>query len=248
MRRFEDQSVVITGGSRGVGRALVEAFAAEGAAVSFSFVQNESKAREVETAVRRQGGQAYAYPLDVRDPQACSKWTDAVADARGLHVAIANAAITHDGFGAMLDAQDFADVVDVNLRGVFHLARSAGRTLMARGTGGAIVTVGSIASLRVHPGQVAYASAKAGVLALTRSFAHELAPRGIRVNAVVGGLLDVGMAARLGRRDKDRLLEHVPLGRAGKAEELAAAALFLASPEASYIVGHALVVDGGATL
>ncbi len=247
MSRFDEQRVLISGGSRGVGRALVEAFAAEGAEVVFTFVEREGKAREVEEAVAATGGRARAARLDVRDAEATRALVDAVAAEGGLDVVVANAAITRDAFGVMLDPADFADVVDVNLRGAFHLVRAAARTMMAS-AGGTIVTVGSVAGLRAHPGQVAYASAKAGLLAMTRTLARELAPRGVRLNAVVGGLLDTGMAARMDHRARAALLEHVPLGRAGRADELARATLFLASPEASYVVGHALVVDGGVSL
>jgi 3-oxoacyl-[acyl-carrier protein] reductase len=248
MSRFEGRGVLISGGSRGVGRALVEAFAAEGADVTFTFVEREDDARDVVKAVAAAGGRASAQRLDVRDPEATRALVDAVAAEGPLDVVVANAAITRDAFGVMLDPADFADVVDVNLRGAFHLVRSAARTMMAADRQGAIVTIGSVAGLRAHPGQVAYAAAKAGLVAMTRTLARELAPRGLRLNAVVGGLLDTGMASRMDHRAKAALLEHVPLGRAGRAEELARATLFLASPEASYIVGHALVVDGGVSL
>lgn len=248
MSRFEGKQVLVSGGSRGVGRALVEAFAREGATVSFTFLERETKAREVEEAVAANGGRAIGRRLDVRDADATRALVDQVASDGGLDVVVANAAITRDAFAVMLDPADFAEVIDVNLRGAFHLVRSAARTMMAGDREGAIVTVGSIASLRAHPGQVAYASAKAGLVAMTRTMARELAPRGVRLNTVIGGLLDTGMASRMNHRARAALLEHIPLGRAGQAEELASAVLYLASSDSSYVVGHSLVVDGGASL
>ena len=248
MSRFTDAVVLVTGGSRGVGKVLAESFADEGARVAITYQRRERDARRVCEGIVARGGSASAHAMDTREPGQVRAVVDAIAEEAGrLDVVVANAAINHPDFAAHMDPEAFADVIDVNLRGVFHVARAAARTMLARG-GGSIVTVGSLAALRAAPGQAAYAASKAGMLAFTRNLALELAPRGVRVNAVVGGVLDTGMAARLDHRTKRRHLELVPIGRPGRAEELAAAVKFLASQEASYVVGHALVVDGGASL
>jgi 3-oxoacyl-[acyl-carrier protein] reductase len=164
-----------------------------------------------------------------------------------IDVLVNNAATVHDAPVAMLAAGDWNDVIGTNLGGTFNFSRAVVRSMLAKHSG-VIVNVASAAALRTTTGQAAYAASKAGILALTRTMAAELGPRGVRVNAVVPGLLDTGMGERLARQRVDQVVGKVPLGRAGTGEEVARAVLFLASEEASYVTGHALVVDGGLTL
>ena len=155
--------------------------------------------------------------------------------------------LVRDNLFALSSPEDWDEPVRVNLGGALRVARAAVRAMLFTG-GGAIVFVGSVAGLRASPGQAGYAASKGGIIALTSTLAAELAPRGIRVNAVVPGLIAAGMAARLDRRVVERQLARIPAGRLGQPAEVAACALFLASPAASYVIGQSLVVDGGLSI
>lgn len=240
--------VVVTGASRGLGRAIAVAFGARGDFVYVSFATREADGEETLRLVRAAGGDGALLPVDVRDRAAVDAAVDEVTRARGgLDVLVNNAGLASDEPFAMMAQASWDDVLAVNLDGVFHFCRAAVRPMLARKRG-AIVNVASVAGLRASAGQANYAASKGGVLALTATLGAELAPRGVRVNAVVPGLIAAGMAARLDRRVADRVRGGIPLGRFGTAEEVAKAVLFLASDDAAYVVGQALVVDGGLSL
>ena len=246
--RFADQTVLVTGASRGVGRALAEAFGREGAFVLVAFHRREDAAAEALAAVLAAGGDGETLPLDVRDRAAVDRAVDRAVEARGaLDVLVNNAGVVRDDHISLMDPGAWDEVLAVNLTGVFNCSRAALRPMMARRRG-AIVNVASVAGLHASPGQANYAASKGGVVAFTRTVAAEVAPRGVRVNAVALGLLSTGMAARLDHRVARRQRDRIPLGRFGEAAEAAAAVLFLASDEASYLVGQTLVVDGGLSL
>ena len=228
--------VLVTGASRGLGEGIARAFAARGDHVIVGCrVQTDRAAALAEEL----GGSWLAF--DVRD-------RDAVREAiepLDLDVLVNNAGQTHQAFFAMDSGESFDDVVATNLFGPANCARAAVRGMLAKGSG-AIVNVGSVVSERTLPGHAAYAAAKSGLTSLTRSLAVELAGRGVRVNAVIPGVLDVGMGQRMAPRMKQRVMEHVPAGRVGTADEVAGAVLFLAT--ATYVHGQCLVVDGGLSL
>ncbi len=246
--RFADKTVLVTGASRGLGRSIAVAFAAEGAHVIAGYKLRERDAAETARLCGEAGGKATLARLDLRDRVGVMAAVEALADAHGaLDVVVNNAAVTRDELFPMLSMEGFEEVLATNLTGLAAVCRAAVRPMIARGSG-AIVNVASVAGAHASVGQASYSASKGGVIALTRTLAAELGPRGVRVNAVVPGLCAVGMAARLDRRILDQKRAAVPLGRFGEGHEIARAVLFLASDDASYVIGHALVVDGGLSL
>lgn len=248
MRRFENRNVLITGASQGIGRAIAEAFASEGARVGIGYRTHDAEAQKSLELVEAAGGTAVLLKFDVRDPAAVETAFGSFTGAdAALDVLVNNAAVLRDQFAAFLSPAEWDDVIAVNLNGTFYCCRSAVRAMLPRRRG-AIVNVASIAAVRARPGQSNYAASKGGVMSLTRTLGAELAPRGVRVNAVVPGIVNSGMGRRLDRRVADQARAIVPLARLGEAAEVAAAVLFLASDDASYIVGQSLIVDGGLAL
>jgi 3-oxoacyl-[acyl-carrier protein] reductase len=245
--RFEGRTVVVTGASRGLGRTMAIAFAGEGAHVVAGWNRREEDAAETGRLIA-QAGEGEIARFDVTRPDEVEAALARIHAARGrIDVLVNNAGISRDGAFALMSRAELREVLDVNLEGAFHCTRAA-LPFMLRLQKGAVVNVASVAGLRASPGQANYAASKGGLLAFTRTVAAELAPKGIRVNAVVPGLVDTGLARHLDRRLVARWRDLTPLGRLAQPEEIARAVLFLASDEASYVVGHALVVDGGLTL
>ena len=238
---------MITGSSRGLGRDIAVAFGAEGAHVAIGYRTQSDEAERTLDLVRRSGGSGSSHKVDVRDPEAVKKVVAELEGGRPIEVLVNSAAIVWDQPFVMMSPSAWNNTLATNLTGTYHFCRAVLPAMMARGRG-AIVNISSVAALRTTPGQTAYAASKGGVLSLTRSLAREAAPRGVRVNAVIPGLLKVGMGARLDRRVVARRLEDIPLGRLGRGEEAADAVLFLTSDEASYVVGQAITVDGGLSL
>ena len=248
MRRFDDATVLVTGASRGLGRAIAVAFGAEGAFVFVGYRANEKAARETLALVEAAGGKGAVSGFDVADGAAVDRAIDAMLQARGgLDVVVNNAGVARDELFAMMRKESWREVLGANLDGTFNVCRAVARPMMGRQRG-AIVNVASVAGQRASVGQVNYAASKGGVLALTQTLAAELGPKGVRVNAVVPGLCDTGMAAALDKRLVEARLQHLPLRRLGTGEDVAKAVLFLASADAAYVCGHALVVDGGLAL
>jgi 3-oxoacyl-[acyl-carrier protein] reductase len=247
MRRFEGKSVLVTGASRGLGRAIASAFGAEGAFVGVGYKTRKDAAEETLADVVRRGGVGVCLAIDTTDPAACDAAVAAVVAARGnVDVLVANAGVAEDGPFVMEDPAAFARVVATNLTGTANVCRAAARAMMSERRG-AIVTVSSVAGFHASPQQASYAATKGGIVALTRTLAAELARAGIRVNCVAPGLVATGLVKRLDHRVVQRRTETIPLARLAEASEIAEAVLFLASDAASYVVGATLVVDGGLT-
>lgn len=246
MPRFAGRGVLVTGASRGLGRAIALAFAAEGARVGVGYRTRRADAERVAVEAVAAGGAAVPIAMDVRDAAAVRDGVARFAGEGGLHVLVNNAAVVRDQLFPMLGAPDWQEVLAVNLTGTYTASHAALPFLLR--TRGAIVNVASVAGMRASPGQANYAAAKGGVLAMTTTLAAELAPRGVRVNAVVPGLLATGMGERLDHRVVEQRRTAIPLGRLGTGEEVARAVLFLASDDAAYVVGQQLVVDGGLSL
>jgi len=248
MSRFAGAKVVVTGASRGLGRAIAAAFAREGAEVFVGYRAREADAGRTVAEICEGGGTATKFRVDVRDAADVDRAFAAMREKAGhVDVLVNNAGVSRDGLFPMQDEDAWNDVLSTNLMGTARCCRAALGT-MWRARKGVIVNVASLSATLASPGQASYAASKAGVVALTRTLAAELAPRGIRVNAVVPGFLATGMTEHLDSRVVAEREARIPLGRLGTAEEAARAVLFLASEEASYIVGQALIVDGGMAL
>ncbi|MCB9638010.1 MAG: 3-oxoacyl-ACP reductase FabG [Myxococcales bacterium] len=248
MGRFDGKVAVVTGSSRGLGRSIASAFAQEGAFVWVHYQKREEDARETLSQIEAEGGKGGIFGVDVQDGAAVQKTFAELVEKQGpIDILVNNAGICRDQFFVMMDDQDWQDVLSVNLGGVYHCSRAVARSMISRKSG-VILHVASVSGLHASPGQANYAASKGAILSLTRTMAAELAPKGVRVNAIVPGLINAGMAVRMDQRIARQKREMIPLKRFGEAEEVARVAVFLASEDASYVVGQALVIDGGLTL
>lgn len=246
--RWKGKTGLITGASRGLGRAIAKAFAVEGAFVGIGYRRSDRGAEQTIAEIEELGGNAVLVKADVSDPAAVDKAIRSfLAKSDSIDFLVNNAAIVDDKPFALMSAESWSKILQTNLGGAFNCSRAVVRSMISQ-EGGAIVNIGSVAGFAASPGQVNYAASKGGLLAMTRTLAAELAPKGIRVNAIVPGLLTEGMAQRMDRRVAENWRQRIPIGRFGELDEVVRATLFLASEEASYIIGQALVVDGGLTL
>jgi len=243
---FKGKTALVTGASRGIGRAIAVALARGGASVAINYAGNEAAANEALKLVTEAGAaKAKLYRFDVADPAACNAAVDAVvADLGGLHILVNNAGIAIDQLVMRQKDEDWNRTLQVNLTGNFNLIRAVSRPMM-KARGGAIVNLTSVVGEMGNAGQAAYAAAKAGQIGLTKAVARELASRNIRVNAVAPGFIDTDMTAALPEAAKAKLKEQIPLARLGSAEDVANAVAWLASDLASYVTGEVLRVNGG---
>jgi 3-oxoacyl-[acyl-carrier protein] reductase len=248
---FAGRRVLVTGGSRGIGRATALAFACEGAAVAFNYSREEdaTEAEAALAALEAAGVRAHGARADVADGEAVARLFAEVRDALGgpPDVLVNNAAVSHDGLLMMLPESAWERVLAVDLKGAYLCCRGALRGMIA-GRWGRIVNIVSPAAFFGKEGASPYAAAKAGLVALTKSLAREVARHGITVNAVSPGFVDTRLVGDLGEAARQDMARQIPLGRLGSPEEIAAAILFLASPAASYMTGTTVHVDGGLTM
>jgi 3-oxoacyl-[acyl-carrier protein] reductase len=246
MSGFKDKVVLVTGGSRGIGRACAVAFAQAGAStVVISYAGNEAAAQETVGLLQAAGAKAEALKFDVADTAACASAIEGVVKTHGrLDVLVNNAGVAVDGLVMRVKDDDWDRQLDTNLKGAFALIRAASRPMMKQ-RGGAIINITSVVGEMGNGGQVAYSASKAGLIGLTKSVARELSSRNIRVNAVSPGFIGTDMTSHLNDELRQKMLEGIPLGRLGNPEEVAGAVLFLASDAASYITGEVLKVNGG---
>ena len=236
---------LVTGASRGIGKAIACKLAREGAKVIINYNGSKEKAEAVKSEIEAAGGQAEVYQSDVSDYTACETFIQTVIKEEGsLDILVNNAGITKDGLLMKMSEEDFDKVLDTNLKGAFNTIRFASRQML-RQKGGRIINMSSVVGVSGNAGQANYAASKAGVIGLTKAAARELASRGITVNAIAPGFIETDMTDVLSDKVKEASEAQIPLGHFGKPEDVAAAAAFLASEEAGYITGQVLHVDGG---
>lgn len=245
MNRLQGKFALVTGGSRGIGRAVALRLAAEGAQVAVNYRANAAAAAEVLAAIAAAGGQAVAFAGDVSRPAEAKSLVESVVQAFGrLDILVNNAGMVRDGLLLTMEDEQWREVLATNLDGTFYCCRAAAR-VMLRQRQGRIINMSSVAGESPNRGQVNYAASKGGINALTRALAAELAGKNITVNAVAPGMIETEMSQEVRSLAGPEILKHIGLKRYGKAEEIAAAVAFLASPDADYITGEILRVDGG---
>lgn len=236
---------LVTGASRGIGRAIALRLAAEGCYVVINYNGSKEKAEEVQQEILQAGGQTHIYQCNVVDFQACGEmFKDTISKMGHLDILVNNAGITKDGLLMGMSEEDFSKVVDTNLKGTFYCIRHAARTMIKQKKG-RIINLSSIVGVSGNAGQANYAASKAGVIGLTKSAAKELASRGITVNAIAPGFICTDMTQVLPEQVKEKIWAQIPMGGFGDPQDVAAAAAFFASEEAGYITGQVLMVDGG---
>lgn len=236
---------VVTGGSRGIGRAICEKLAAQGADIAFSYAGNTAAAEETAAACRAQGVRVLAIQADVGSSEAVTAFFDKVLQEFGrVDILVNNAGITRDNLVMRMKEADFDQVIETNLKGTFLCMKAVARPMMKQ-RGGRIINLSSVVALRGNAGQVNYCASKAGVIGMTKAMAKELAGRGVTVNAVAPGFIETDMTAKLPEEVKTSMAAQIPMARMGRAEDVASAVAFLASDEAAYVTGQMLAVDGG---
>ena len=246
---FKDQVAIVTGGSRGIGKACVLQLAKNGAKVAFVYRGNEAAASALEAEVTAAGGVAKAYQGDVADPTAAERIVAEVLAAWGrVDILVNNAGVIRDGLFVRMDAADWKTVMSTNIDGTFYFCKAVSSQMVFKQRSGRIVNISSVAAEHVNPGQTNYAASKGAINAFTRSLAVELASRNITVNAIAPGFIETDMSEAVVNKAGDLIKKAIPCKRLGQPDDIANAVVFLCSPAAAYITGQLLTVDGGLSL
>ncbi|MDN5276909.1 MAG: 3-oxoacyl-[acyl-carrier protein] reductase [Clostridiales bacterium] len=245
MMELEGRTALVTGASRGIGRAIAIYLAELGAQVAVNYSSSEQRAIEVVEAIRGKGGRAIAVKADVSNPQEVEAMFEKVLNEFGdLHILVNNAGITRDALLIRMKQEDWDAVLDTNLKGVYNCSKAAAK-IMIKKRRGKIINISSVVGVAGNAGQSNYAAAKAGVIGFSKAIARELAPRNIQVNVVAPGFIETDMTAALPESIRQEMLKQIPLGRYGDPMDVAYVVGFLASDKSRYITGQVIHVDGG---
>jgi 3-oxoacyl-[acyl-carrier protein] reductase len=245
---FKGKTAVISGAARGIGRAIALELAREGANISFNFSKSENEARELEKEIEALGVKVKAFQADIKDYAAVKAWVDKTQELFGrLDIVVNNAGIIRDKALALMELTDWQEVINTNLGGTFNLTRAAIVTL-AKQKSGNIVNITSVTGITGMPRQTNYAASKAGIIGFTKALAKEVGRYNIRVNAVAPGFIETDMLKGLKEEYKNQIIQHIPLARLGKSEEVAKVVKFLVSDAANYITGQTIIIDGGMSI
>jgi 3-oxoacyl-[acyl-carrier protein] reductase len=243
--QLNEKTAVVTGASRGIGKAIALAFAKAGANVVVNYTSNAKAAQEVVEEIEKMGRKALSVKADVSKPEEVENLISEVLNSFGsIDILVNNAGITRDKLIIKMTESDFDEVISTNLKGAFNCTKSAAK-VMIKQKSGKIINISSVVGIIGNSGQSNYAAAKAGLIGFTKSMAKELARRGITVNAVAPGFIETEMSAVLPEAVKEEFMKGIPLGRGGKAEDVANVVLFLASKYSDYITGQVIHIDGG---
>ena len=246
--RLKDQVALVTGGSRGIGRGIVEAFAEEGAKVAFVYRGSQQAAEELVQKVTGSGGTAKAYQADVTKPEAAQAVAEAVEKEWGrVDILVNNAGVIKDDLFVRLEPEAWAQVLQTNLGGTYNFCKAVAYPMMKQRRG-RIINISSVAAEHVNPGQTNYAASKGAVNAFTRALAAELASRNVTVNAIAPGFIETDMSEAVRNKAGDLIKKVIPMRRIGQPADIARVAVFLASADSAYITGQVLTVDGGLSL
>jgi 3-oxoacyl-[acyl-carrier protein] reductase len=241
----EKRTIVVTGGSRGIGRAICIALAGPGATVYFNYASNNRAAAETEESIRAAGGAAVGICADIASETAMTDFFQRILSETGrIDVLVNNAGMTRDGLLVRMKAMDWDAVMDVNLKGAFLCAKIAAKTMIKQHSG-RIINISSVVGVTGNSGQANYSASKAGMIGFTKAVAKELASRNITVNAVAPGYIETDMTEALSEKNKDAMLQQIPLARFGRPRDVTSVVVFLASEAASYITGQVIHVSGG---
>ncbi|WP_078391532.1 3-oxoacyl-[acyl-carrier-protein] reductase [Shouchella patagoniensis] len=240
-----NKTAIVTGASRGIGKAIAMELAKKGANIVVNFAGNQSRAEEVVSDIKTLGCDAFAYQADVANSEEVNAMMkEAISRFGSIDILVNNAGITRDNLLMRMKEHEWDDVINTNLKGVFNCAKAVTRQMMKQRSG-RIINVSSVVGVMGNPGQANYVAAKAGVIGLTKSLARELASRGVLVNAVAPGFISTDMTDELTSESKEAMLAQIPLGALGEPEQIAKVVRFLASEDAAYMTGQTIHVDGG---
>lgn len=242
---LQNKVAIVTGASRGIGRAVAVALAEKGAAVIVNYNGSKEKAEEVVAEIRAGGGEAESFQCDVADFDKCGAMVQEIIQKYGhVDILVNNAGITRDGLLMKMSEKDFDDVLSTNLKGAFHTIRHLSKYFLKQRSG-KIINISSVSGVTGNAGQANYSASKAGIIGLTKSVAKELGSRGINVNAVAPGFIETDMTDAMPEKAKEAVAAQITLRRTGRPQDIANAVAFLASEEADYITGQVICVDGG---
>ncbi len=244
MKKFDNKIVLVTGSTRGIGKAIAQAFAQEGATVIITG-RDEAVVRAAVQEIQKNSLKADGYACNVAKLENVTETVNKILDKHSrIDILINNAGVTKDNLLVRMTESDWQEVISVNLGGVFNFTKAVTKAMLKEKKG-KIINITSIIGITGNSGQANYAASKAGIIGFTKSMARELASRGINVNAVAPGYIETDMTAQLKEQVRESILQKIPLGRLGTAQDVAGVCQFLASPEADYITGQTIVVDGG---